>query len=357
MIKLTILDKYIGRQVLMSILFTLLVLTALRTLFSLLDEAGKIGEGSYQMANALYYVILLAPSRIYEFFPMAVLIGGLVALGVMAGQNELTVMRAAGIKTGRIVFSALKATLVLMVMVVVIGEWIAPHLMQSGQAERAKALSDHKISQSKSGVWARSQNDILHIERVQNDQSLIGITLFRLNENLSIQDKIVADSAIFINGAWQFKQVKIESFGEQQIALSELETWDWRGQVNPEHIAVLSLEPEMLSLRGLHEYQQYLENNHLDSGRFRLEFWRKIAQPITLAIMMVLASSFIFGPMRLVSMGARLMTGIVVGFGFHIVNSFFGPISLVYNLPPFLGAVLPLALFSGIAFVLMKRAK
>ena len=47
-------------------------------------------------------------------------------------------------------------------------------------------------------------------------------------------------------------------------------------------------------------------------------------------------------------MGARVIMGVLTGFGFFILNEVFGPVSLVYQLP-FLGALLPSLLFAAIA--------
>ncbi|HCS82293.1 MAG TPA: lipopolysaccharide ABC transporter permease LptG, partial [Alteromonas macleodii] len=38
-----------------------------------------------------------------------------------------------------------------------------------------------------------------------------------------------------------------------------------------------------------------------------------------------------------------------------ILNEVFGPVSLVYQLPPFLGALLPSLLFAAIAGVMLRR--
>ncbi len=354
--KLTILDRYIGKQVLLSVVFTLLVLVGLRTLFTLLDEAGKLGEGNYQFLDALYYSLLLLPARLYEFFPMGVLIGGLSALGVLAGQNELTVMRAAGIKTLTIVMSAVKVTVVLMVMVIVIGEWVTPYTSQTAQRVRAEALSGDQFSQSERGIWARDKQDILHIERVVSQHQLAGVTLFQRNSNAELVAVIRADDVIHENSIWVFHNAVRHQPTDEKIQIEQLESFEWQGELRPDHVDVLTTEPENLNLAGLYEYQQYLESNQLDNRRYQLEFWRKLAQPLSLVVMIVLASSFIFGPMRSVSMGARLMTGIVVGFSFHIVNNFFGPMSLVYQMPPFLGATMPILVFALLSGYLLKRA-
>jgi lipopolysaccharide export system permease protein len=62
--------------------------------------------------------------------------------------------------------------------------------------------------------------------------------------------------------------------------------------------------------------------------------------------MIFLAVPFIFGPLRSVSMGFRIVTGVIVGAGFFILNQFFGPISQVYQIPAILAAVLPTITFA-----------
>ena len=61
------------------------------------------------------YVLLTAPRRAYDLLPIAALVGGMAGLGMLATHSELTVMRAAGVSIGRIVWWVLKPSLVLVV--------------------------------------------------------------------------------------------------------------------------------------------------------------------------------------------------------------------------------------------------
>ena len=103
------------------------------------------------------------------------------------------------------------------------------------------------------------------------------------------------------------------------------------------------------------DYLDYLKANKQDSGRYELAFWRKIFQPLTIAVMLFMALSFIFGPLRSVTMGARIVLGIITGFAFYMTNQIFGPISLVYRLPPVFGAVLPSLLFVGVSIYFIRK--
>ncbi|GAM64507.1 permease [Vibrio ishigakensis] len=70
---------------------------------------------------------------------------------------------------------------------------------------------------------------------------------------------------------------------------------------------------------------------------------------------MLLALSFVFGPLRSVTMGARILSGVIAGFAFYISSEFFGPLSLVYQIPPMWGAIAPSFAFMLVAILLLRR--
>ena len=86
-----------------------------------------------------------------------------------------------------------------------------------------------------------------------------------------------------------------------------------------------------------------------------MAFWRKVLQPVSIAVMMLLALSFVFGPLRSVTMGARVLSGVIFGFVFYVSDSVFGPMSLVYGISPIIGALAPSLLFLGLTIYLLRR--
>ena len=108
------LDRYIGSSVFMAILAVLGIILGLATLFAFIDEMGEVSD-TYTLVDVLSYVLLTAPRRLYDMLPMAALIGCLIGLGSLASNSELTIMRAAGVSIGRIVWAVMKPMLLLMV--------------------------------------------------------------------------------------------------------------------------------------------------------------------------------------------------------------------------------------------------
>ncbi|TQV76771.1 LPS export ABC transporter permease LptG [Aliikangiella marina] len=351
-----LLDRYIARQVIGASLMMLLLLAALRSLFSLIDELGDLGRGGYQLSDALLFVALMFPSRIMEFFPMSVLIGTLFGLGAMAANSELTVMRAAGVTTWRIAGSAIKSSLVLMLLVVLIGELVTPISSKAAQQLRTAAISGGELSVSKTGLWARYQNQVIQLGNILTDGRLTEINIYELSETRALKKIIKADTAQKQSQYWLLQNVTEIEFSDNEITTSNSESRMWINPLDQDQIDSLILEPDTLNLSGLLSYIDYLKQNSMQAEVYVLAAWRKVMQPLAIAVMMFVGVSFIFGPMRNVSMGARILSGVMLGFVFHLANQSFGPVSLVFNIWPFVGAVTPLLLFAGLGYLLMKRA-
>ena len=69
-------------------------------------------------------------------------------------------------------------------------------------------------------------------------------------------------------------------------------------------------------------------------------------QPLATLVMIGLAVPFIFGSLRTVTMGLRILIGVIIGFSFYTLNEFLGPFSLVYQVSPFWAAAMPVILFA-----------
>jgi lipopolysaccharide export system permease protein len=367
---ISLIDRYIGRQIIVSSLFVLCMFALLQSAFSFLDEVGKTDRGNYQVSDALLYVWLMLPSRILDFFPMSVLVGSLFALGNLASNSELTVLRAAGMTTWRITGSAIKASLLLMLLVIINSEWIAPQATQSAKQLKVNAISGGDLSFSQSGLWAKQKDQVIQIGKLINANQLQQLTIYQLNQNYQLASILQAENATKITATaqpisaeklnlleeqWQLNQVIETIFHADRVETNHSEHRLWFNPLQTEQLNSLALEPESLNIAGLLSYMTYLESNNLETNNYELALWRKFLQPLVIAVMLFLAASFVFGPMRDVSVGAKIMTGIMLGFAFHIANQSFGPVSLVFNFWPFAGAFLPLLLFAGLAYWLMQK--
>lgn len=350
-----ILDLYIGKTILTTSTLTLSVLVALSAMFRFIDQMRSIGRGYYDMVHAALFTLYSIPGDVVLFFPMAALIGGLIGLGILASNSELVVMQAAGLSRLNIINSVMKSAVLMVLVMMAVAEWGAPVMDRAARELRIKAISDGNVFAARQGVWAKDGESFVNIKEVDDLGNLKDLTIYQFNPDLTLEKVIRAEQAQYLDDAWRLLQVSKLQFSEQRITRSQLETQTWRSTLTPDKLSVVSIKPEMLSLTGLVDYIDYLQLNGQEVSRYQLAYWRKVLQPLTIAAMLLLALSFIFGPLRSVTMAARVLLGILTGFGFYMSNEVFGPLSLVYQLPPLAGAALPSMLFIIISLYLMRR--
>lgn len=360
-----ILDLYVAKHVLGGFLIVLLVVAGLDMLFALVEELKEVG-GNYTFASAVQYVLLTAPRRLYEFIPLSSLIGCLMGLGILASSSELTVMRAAGISTLGIIVSVMKPVLLIIVIALGLGEFVVPHTEQSAQSHRQVMLTGDGAIYDASRVWHRDEMTFLHINAVIPDGSVRGLTRYEFNDDLTLARSSFAEEARFDGAQWTLTNIEetrftvAEGVPENEIGSLSTAVIDrevWRSGLTPELLQVVMVKPTNLSMSGLLAYSAYLDEQGLASAQYRIAFWTKLLLPLAIFALVLVAMSFIFGPLRSVTLGQRLITGIIVGLAFKLTQDILGPTSAVFGFPPFVAVMIPIAICIGLGFWLLNRAK
>ncbi|MFC3123265.1 LPS export ABC transporter permease LptG [Agaribacter flavus] len=352
---LKILDLYIARTLLSTTTLTLAVLIGLSALIKFVEQLRRVGQGDYDMTVAALYVLLSLPREVELFLPMATLLGGLIGIGMLAQSSELVVMQASGMSRFQITLSACKSIVLIIIAIMAVSEFVTPESESKAKEIRTQALSGGSILSSESVTWAKDGNNFVSISDVIDENNLQDIQIYMFDEELTIEKILSASQASYTGSNWNLSEVVILTFTNSKIHQEHLNAYTWDSTLTPDRLGIDAVKPEALSIQGLLEYVDYLENNQQDASRYELALWRKITQPFSVIVMLLLAMSFIFGPLRSVTMGARIIMGVIAGFSFYICNEVFGQISLVFQLTPVFGAILPSLVFAGITVFLLKR--
>lgn len=348
-------DRYIGKSVLVSILGVLGVILALASLFSFIDEVSDISE-NYTLADVCSFVLLTAPRRVYEMLPMAALIGCLVGLGSLASNSELTIMRAAGVSIGRIVWAVMKPMLVLMIVGVLIGEYVAPVSENKAQANRSYAQGIGDAQTGRYGLWHRQGEEFIHINTVQPNGLLYGVTRYGFDDQRHMQFASFAKKGTFHNDYWELNDVTTTFFHDGSTEVITAPSLRWDVALSPQLLDTVVLPPDALSISGLWSYVHYLSDQGLNNSSYWLAFWTKVLQPLVTTALVLMAISFIFGPLRSVTLGQRVFTGVLVGFTFRIGQDLLGPSSLVFGFSPLFAVLVPSGICAVVGIWLLRRA-
>ena len=81
----------------------------------------------------------------------------------------------------------------------------------------------------------------------------------------------------------------------------------------------------------VHAYVNHLEDNGLDSHRYRLVLWQQLSLPVGILAMALLGVPFVVGSTRTMAAGTRISIGIVVGILFYLTERTLGQVPLCFR--------------------------
>lgn len=350
------LDSYIARNVFMATVMVVVVIVGLDAIFTLVDELDQL-KGGYQFLQALEFMGLRLPRRAYEYMPMACLIGCLAGLGSMAANSELTVMRAAGISVGRISLSVLKPMVLLMIISMLLAEFAIPTLERIAQSQKAVAQGkDDILSNKGKGYWHREGDDFMRFTAVETNGVLHGVTLYEFDVDHELQRVRTAARALYQRSHWQMENVQDLLLFSDRTEVRHMATADWDTELTPQSLSVVMVQPRDMSISGLYTYTQYLQKQGLNADNYLLSFWRKVTQPLGTFALVILGISFIFGPLRAVTPGYRIFSGILVGLVYKYAEELLAPASIVFGFAPVWASIIPIGGCALAGFLLMRKA-
>ncbi|MDG1937459.1 MAG: LPS export ABC transporter permease LptG [Pseudomonadales bacterium] len=351
------LSSYIGINVISAILLVLFLIVGLDVVSAIIDQLDDLRDG-YTFWQSLIYVGLTIPGRINEYIPLSALVGCLVAMGMLSSSSEITVIRASGVSMSRLVWMAMKPTLWLILISVLISEYVSPYTDQWAKSHKDFLRSgvNHSLV-SGAGLWHREGDTFMHFNVVQPGGVLYGVTTFEFDSQGELLSSTFAKRASYQQNDWLMEGVSRSIFYADSIENREFTTLKWQTRLSPKMLGYLSLAAEDLSPTGLYDYAKYLEQQELDSGAYRLAFWQKCLHPLMIMSLVLVALSFIFGPLRSSTMGYRVFVGVVVGIAFQFTQNLLGPSSLIYGFSPFYAVLLPILICAIVGSTLLYRTR
>ncbi|WP_225639260.1 LPS export ABC transporter permease LptG [Candidatus Profftia sp. (ex Adelges kitamiensis)] len=353
---LRVLDRYIGRNIFNTIMITLFMIVSLSSIIKFIDQLRKVGQGHYSALDAGFYTLLSVPKDIEVFFPMSALLGTLLSLGILARYSELVVMQSSGYTRLQISFSVMKTTIPLVILTMIIGEWVAPAGEQAARNYRAQCIYGGSLLSTQNGLWVKDGNDFIFIQHITGENCIQGISIYSFNDQHYLKKIVHANSAMFEGHYWKLSQVNEFNFTNiTKITNLKNISGIWQTNLIPDKLCVVAMNPDSLSISGLYNYVKYLKKSRQEFARYQLKMWNKIFTPLSVAIMMLIVLSCIFGPLHNALISVIVLTGTSFGFLFYILDNILGSLCLVYGISPVIGALLPSLLFFLISIYMLFR--
>ncbi len=353
---MTVLTRYIVRELLKGSFIAVLLLLTLFDLFTFSDELDDIGKGSYGLTEVFSFIALTSPTVFYELMPAAALLGSLFVLGAMGNHHELTAMRAAGLSIFGIIKAVMLAGAILVSVAILVGEFIAPKAEQHAQLLRAAAQNRQVMISGRYGLWLREGKQFINVRKLEDDGTLAEVSLYDINAQGQLQRSQYAKRAVFLGEQhWRLEALKQTDISRQQMQASTAQTQNWTSSIEPNLLKLVVVNPDNLSLMDLSTYIDFLKDNQQKSHKYEMAFWGRIVNPLVVFVMLLVSAPFVIGVKRGISAGARILIGVVIGMGFNILDITVGHIGLIYNLNAPLMAFMPSVTVLILAVLAIRR--
>ncbi len=348
----TTLLAYIARQFLTWFLGFLAALTGIILLVSTVDLLDRLANRDVPLGLVLRLALLKLPFLSQEVMPFTVLFAGMTTFWRLTRSNELVVARAAGISVWQFLLPVLAVGILIAVFTVTVLNPVASILLNRFEQVEAKYIRHQSsmLALSPSGLWLRQADDggqsVIHAERVsQQSMTLHRVIIFRYGEGDRFINRIDADQATLLPGAWQLQRAQSSAPGSQARRHEVLEI---PTELTPDKIKESFAAPETISFWSLPQFIELMEAAGFSALRHKLQLHRLLAVPVLFAAMILLAATFSLRPQRRGRVGLVILAGVLIGFLLYFLSNFVFALGLSAKIPVILAAWAP----AGISMLL-----
>ena len=351
--------RYLAREIYRSTSVVLIALLGLFTFFTLVDELDSV-NARFPLSALFYLQGLSLPTRLYDLLPIGLLIGAILALSGLAQRNELVILRVSGVSGMGLLRMLWTVSIPIILGALVLSEFLTPlaeikssevNLLMRGRVEGGRLASGYWFKEPTPNGGTR----VINVGKLLASGNVENLSIYEFPDGLTLSVMTQAKSGRFLKGKLEMQDVvethidaNIKSVladakvtGQPAATVKQLPQQAINTTLSSERLVARILTPERMSLVALHDYIDYLDRNQLQADRQIVAVWRKVAYPFTLLVMLTIAAPISFMQTRRGGVGAKVFLGILLGTGFFMINQLALNVSLLFNWPPVVTALLP----------------
>jgi lipopolysaccharide export system permease protein len=353
-----ILEKYVAREFLKLTGLSLATFISIFIIVDFFEKIDKLVRARLGLGELAHYFLLKVPFSVAEVLPAALLLGVMLAFGLMARSHETMAIRTSGLDILRLTrpafMIAMLAAALLLALKLYLVPWTQARLNLFWETRVEKKPPPSLLNMQR--FWYKGDQVIYDILLFRKDvQTLEGVKIYLFDRKFNLIQIVAAARAQWQGGHWRFYQGFIqtfdpggegagEKFQERDIVLTE----------KPEDFAGLEKKVTEMDLSELHYYIKRLERDGYKSTAYRLDFHRRISMSLTPLILLMLGLALSLRGGR-VNIPATVAVGLGLMFLYWLFFGFCVSFGEAGRWPIFWAVTMPHLAFGILALVLMRR--
>jgi len=362
-----ILDRYILKSIVQIFIANILIFSFLYILIDIASNLQDFIERKVPFEILLQYYAYFFPMILVQTSPIACLIATLFTYSHLNHTNEIIVLRTSGLNFWKICRPAICFSLMLSAVVFWVNERIIPQSASVSNQIRAENMSSLESKQKnkakiKNLTFYGLKNRLFFIDSFDpNTYELGGITILGYDNDQNIQEKIVALRGEWTGIIWKFYKCQVTEFNNAdlqaplKVKVHEEKLMDIKE--NPQDFLRQRIDVASMNIKQLGDYIRKFSHSGAAKAlnNFKVDLHQKIAFPVAnfTIILVGLPFALMTGRRKAVTF-TSLGIAIVIGFSYYVLNAVGLALGKGGLFPPILSAWLAPALFSGLAFYLIR---
>ena len=284
------------------------------------------------------------PHLVLEVLPFALLFGAILALTRQTRNNELVVIRAAGVSVWQFLGPGLLVSFLIGILAMTVvnplsSNMFARYKNTSGQITGG---SQSLLQVTEEGFWLRQGDgktqSIVHAQNTNDSGTKLQDVIIWVYLNDKWTRRIDADDAILQEGHWMLSNVKISEHGTPNKIRPALkiETTLTKAQIQDSFAA-----PDTLSFWALPRFIRLTEAAGFSATKHKMYWHSVLSLPALLCAMVLIAATVSLRLTRLGGVSRLIAFGTIAGFALYFVSDVTRALGMSGNLPVFLAAWAP----------------
>jgi lipopolysaccharide export system permease protein len=319
-----ILEAYVAREFLKLTSLSLATFISVFLVVDFFEKIDRLVRARLGIGDLLHYFLLKVPLAVSETLPPAVLLGVILAFGLMSRSHETMAIRTSGLDILRLTRPALVIALLAAVLLLSLKLYLVPwsqgrlHYFWEAKVEKKPPPSLLSMQH----FWYKGDGVIYNILLFRKDiQTLEGVKIYLFDRKFNLIQIMAAARAQWQGDHWRFYQGFIQTFNSGGEEFGEkFQERDLVLTERPEDFAGLEKKVTEMDVAELHRFVQRLERDGYKSTPYRLDLYRRISSSITPLILVVLGLALTLRGGR-INIPAMVTVGLGLMFGYWL---FFG---------------------------------
>ena len=356
-----IIHRYVLSQFLKVWLPTLTAFTGIYMVVDFFEKIDNFLESGLTLARAGQYFLYTLPTVVFQMAPVAVLVGILISVGLLARNSEVVAFKAGGVSIAGLSAPLVVASIFISGLMFIISETIIPDA-----STRANAIWNVEVEKDaaagstiQKNIWFRSAGGVFHFDSLDMEHDLLqGVSCFYFGGGFKLKRRIEAESGRRVDGEWELSHGQVKTFlsqGEISLKNFDRETFDL--PKTPGNLGLKNRSADEMSTRELWAGVNRMEAEGYDSLRRRVELQMKFSFPFICVIMAFLGLPIAFWKEKGGGIALGIAAGIGLSFAYLVVLGLSRALGYSGLLSPVGAAWLPNLLFMSLGLFLFSRVR